>query len=80
MALYPKLDPQRVRGRWLNFREERWYCPQCEKEWIYETAMRVFFEVPPTSQFTFDPGSSLLVPNPASPLFQETKQLSEREV
>jgi len=65
VPLYPKTDPHERHGRWVNYREERWFCPRCRKEWIYGTAWREWCEVPSTSQLRYDPDRGMLVANQA---------------
>ena len=47
--LYPRDDPQNGK----MFREHRYACGQCKKEWTYDTSEDIALEVPPDSQFTY---------------------------
>ncbi len=53
-----RLYPKRMQG--CPFHEERWYCPACEKEWLYETEIRGWSEIPQSKTLAFNPKSGLL--------------------
>jgi len=58
--LYPKPIPFKRK----NYNERRYFCPNCKKEWIYDTLSKEWSEVEDNSQFLYDEEKGYLVLNP----------------
>jgi len=72
---YPKEDQELVGNK--VYREYRFYCAKCKKEWLYETRpdKRYISNIPKTSQFFYNEKSGLLVLNPKNKDYQKYKKM-----